>query len=98
MRGTGKVCECLCSRAAHARGRAGARRQKNKKKTNGKNGTSESPDAPPYSTNECGRSLFDKKSKRMAAPAPHPRRLLIAVDDSPECEHALVWALANVYR
>jgi len=31
----------------------------------------------------------------MAAP---PRRLLIAVDDTPECEHALAWTLANVYR
>lgn len=26
------------------------------------------------------------------------RRLLVAVDDSPESEHALSWALENVYR
>ena len=71
MRGTGKVCECLCSRAAHARGRAGARRQKNKKKQMGKMRRASHP-TPPHSTNECGRSLFDKKKQKDGRPGPPP--------------------------
>jgi hypothetical protein len=44
--------------------------------------------------------MADGAAATASAPAAFSgrRRLLVAVDDSPESEHALSWALDNVYR
>ena len=40
----------------------------------------------------------ETKGSAEAAPSSSGRRLLVAVDDSAECERALAWALGELYR
>ena len=40
----------------------------------------------------------DTQGSAEAAPSSSGRKLLVAVDDSAECERALAWALGELYR
>ena len=40
----------------------------------------------------------DTQGSAEAAPSTSGRKLLVAVDDSAECERALAWALGELYR
>ena len=39
-----------------------------------------------------------EEARREAVPSSSGRKLLVAVDDSAECERALAWALGELYR